>query len=241
MLATRRAAAVAITMVLMLWVPGVASAHHKPGHSGGPPAHANGNGGVTEDTDDDGFPNVPDPAGDSDNQHPSGKDKHEEQGNSGNQGKAGSDPDGDANGGVDQPGGTGGADQLDQDGNNGCGNDDDFEDDNNGNCGGKGNAGPPPPPPPESPPPPEETPEPPPPTIEPEVERSVPPAAPEQPEAPTTDRLAFTGADPGPMVGLTVALAVLGAALVFWGQRRDDDAVTGEHATARLRRPRPGN
>ncbi len=41
-----------------------------------------------------------------------------------------------SNGGADKPGGSGGIDQTDQDGNNGCGNDADFEDDNNGNCGG---------------------------------------------------------------------------------------------------------
>ena len=70
------------------------------------------------------------------NDHPSGKDKNEEPGRSGTQGKSTSDPDGEANGGADKPGGDGGFD-ADQDGNNGCGNDDDFEDDNNGNCGGR--------------------------------------------------------------------------------------------------------
>ncbi len=96
---------------------------------------------VTEDNDNDGVANAPDPEGDADNKHPSGKDKHVEAGGSGNQGKAQSDPDDDGrgpdrtNGGVDQPGGSGGDDQLDQDGNNGCGNDDDFEDDNEGWCG----------------------------------------------------------------------------------------------------------
>ena len=68
--------------------------------------------------------------------HPSGKDKNEERGGSGTQGKSTSDPDGETNGGADKPGGDGGFD-ADQDGNNGCGNDDDFEDDNNGNCGGR--------------------------------------------------------------------------------------------------------
>ncbi|MBW3577325.1 MAG: hypothetical protein KY462_06230 [Actinobacteria bacterium] len=96
---------------------------------------------VTEDNDDDGFPNCPDPLGDADNRHPSGKDKHCESGRSGNQGGAAHDPDDDGRGpdrgtgGRDQPGGTGGVDLLDQDGNNGCGNDDDFEDDNEGWCG----------------------------------------------------------------------------------------------------------
>ena len=88
---------------------------------------------VTEDTDDDGVPNNIADAGD--NRHPSGKDRSVERGGSGNQGKARSDPDGTSNGGRDQPGGSGGVDRLDQDGNNGCGNDDDFEDDNRGRCG----------------------------------------------------------------------------------------------------------
>jgi len=46
--------------------------------------------------------------------------------------QAQADPDGMANGGVDQPGGTGGIDTTTQDGNNGSGNDTDCEDDNNG-------------------------------------------------------------------------------------------------------------
>ena len=46
--------------------------------------------------------------------------------------QAQADPDGMANGGVDQPGGTGGVDTTSQDGNNGSGNDADCEDDNNG-------------------------------------------------------------------------------------------------------------
>ena len=45
------------------------------------------------------------------------------------------DPDGDSNGGVDAPGGSGGIDKADQDCNNGSGNDADGEDDNN--AGGK--------------------------------------------------------------------------------------------------------
>jgi hypothetical protein len=118
-------------------------AHHSSGHTGGPPASSGAASGteVTEDNDSDGVPNAPDPAGDTDNRHPSGKDKHEEAGGSGNQGNAASEPDGNGSGperdmnGVDQPGGPGGADVLDQDGNNGCGNDDDFEDDNEGWCG----------------------------------------------------------------------------------------------------------
>lgn len=46
--------------------------------------------------------------------------------------QAQSDPDGMDNGGVDQPGGTGGVDKTSQDGNNGSGNDADCEDDNRG-------------------------------------------------------------------------------------------------------------
>ena len=80
----------------------------------------------------------------SDNQHPSGKDRSGESGGSGNQGKSESNPD-DSKGpmryegglGDDKPGGPGGTDRDDQDGNNGCGNDDDFDDDNNGWCGKK--------------------------------------------------------------------------------------------------------
>lgn len=66
--------------------------------------------------------------------HPSGKDRTEEPGNSGTQGKAASDPDDTANRGPDKPEQAGGFDD-DKDGNNGCGNDDDFDDDNNGWCG----------------------------------------------------------------------------------------------------------
>lgn len=46
--------------------------------------------------------------------------------------QAQADPDGMTNGGVDQPGGTGGIDTTTQDGNNGSGNDVDCEDDNRG-------------------------------------------------------------------------------------------------------------
>jgi LPXTG-motif cell wall-anchored protein len=46
--------------------------------------------------------------------------------------QAQADPDGMENGGVDQPGGTGGVDTTTQDGNNGSGNDVDCEDDNRG-------------------------------------------------------------------------------------------------------------
>ena len=94
----------------------------------------------TEDTDtnDGGTPN--NVVDDGDNAHPSGKDRSVENGGSGNQGWAQSDPDDDGrgpdrtNGGADKPDGPGGDDLADQDGNNGCGNDDDFEDDNEGWC-----------------------------------------------------------------------------------------------------------
>ena len=99
----------------------------------------------TEVADDDDSV-TPDPDGDADNAHPSGKDRHEDKGT---QGKSTSDPDDNGSGperhgdnpGADKPfsgtDGTGGVDQGDQDGNNGCGNDDDFEDDNEGLCGSK--------------------------------------------------------------------------------------------------------
>ncbi len=54
------------------------------------------------------------------------------------QGRSLSDPDEMDNGGADKPGCTREApwdEDIDNDGNNGCGNDDDREDDNNGNCG----------------------------------------------------------------------------------------------------------
>ena len=159
----RRAIVASGSILMLALMAGPAFAHHRGGHEGGPPDQqeassdeeapsspsstkkpsVNSETAVTEETDDDGVPNAPDPLGDTDNAHPSGNDKHVEAGGSGNQGKAVSDPDDDGRGpdrtnrGVDQPGGPGGLDILDQDGNNGCGNDDDFEDDNEGNCGGK--------------------------------------------------------------------------------------------------------
>ncbi len=94
---------------------------------------------VTEDNDtNDGVAN--NVVDEGDNRHPSGKDRSVEPGGSGDQGTSGSDPDDDgrgpdrSNGGADKPGGPGGQDLADQDGNNGCGNDDDFEDDNEGLC-----------------------------------------------------------------------------------------------------------
>ena len=90
-------------------------------------------------------------ADEGDNAHPSGKDRSVENGGSGNQGKAESNPD-DSKGpqryegarGDDKPAGPGGTDLEDQDGNNGCGNDDDFNDDNNGRCGPRTKPTPPP-------------------------------------------------------------------------------------------------
>ena len=140
LLSARRATLAVVTafaFMLLLAMP--AMAHHKTGHEGGPAASTEV-AEVTEDNDSDGVVNAPDPLGDSDNRHPSGKDKHAEAGGSGNQGKSSSEPDGNGKGperdegGLDKPNGPGGLDILDQDGNNGCGNDDDFEDDNEGNC-----------------------------------------------------------------------------------------------------------
>ncbi|MCO8126208.1 LPXTG cell wall anchor domain-containing protein [Acidimicrobiia bacterium EGI L10123] len=94
----------------------------------------------------DGTSATSDVADDGDNAHPSGKDRSVEPGGSGTQGNAQSDPDDDgrgpdrSNGGADKPGGEGGVDKDDQDGNNGCGNDDDFEDDNEGLCLGRDGA-----------------------------------------------------------------------------------------------------
>ena len=126
---------VAVTLGLTV-MAGVASAAPAADRGKGPDQGAT----LTEDTDtnDRTANNVVD---DGDNAHPSGKDRSVEHGGSGNQGKAQHDPDDDgrgpdrSNGGVDQPGGAGGVDLADQDGNNGCGNDDDFEDDNEGWCG----------------------------------------------------------------------------------------------------------
>ena len=97
-----------------------------PGHGGGNSSDGRGGGDRTNEPQVENGPS----------QHPSGNDRTNEPGGSGSQGNAASDPDGDFNYGVDQPGGAGGIDTGDQDGNNGCGNDQDFEDDNRGNCGG---------------------------------------------------------------------------------------------------------
>lgn len=143
-------------LALLFAAAAPAAGHHKAGHDRGPgkasPASQHRGGdhdgdadrdpstSFTEDNDSDGVPNGI--ADDGDNRHPSGKDRSVEPGRSGNQGKSESTPDQDGrgpdrdNGGTDKPGGPGGADPSDQDGNNGCGNDDDFDDDNEGLCGG---------------------------------------------------------------------------------------------------------
>ena len=190
-----------------------------------------------------------------DNQHPSGKDRSEEPGGSGNQGKSESDPDdnvgpmrnecgaspaSDPRGGcTDKPGGSGGMDLQDQDGNNGCGNDDDFDDDNNGHCGGKAKESPPVPPksppnkpetPPTNPPakpegppegpkvkPPIVKPNPPDKPGEPRVKRrrivsEEPPARVEnRPPAPPAAQLPFTGPED------TLAYVMFGFALLLLG------------------------
>ena len=111
------------------------------------PQETNHGQGADNDGDADSDPNTATEddhttADEGDNRHPSGKDRSVENGGSGNQGRSESNPD-DSKGpmryegvqGDDKPGGPGGTDLADQDGNNGCGNDDDFDDDNNGFCG----------------------------------------------------------------------------------------------------------
>jgi hypothetical protein len=240
-----------VAVATLLALGGSASAHHRPAHAGGPPPDAgsgqtdagggSGNADViTEDTDSDGVPNVPDPVGDTDNQHPSGNDRHAEAGKSGNQGKAGSDPDGVGNGGVDQPDGTGGDDRYDQDGNNGCGNDDDFEDDNNGKCGKASPLTTPSPSPmPSSSPPPSVQPSSPP-TPEEDVQgqaqgsgggdvsaagETTPDARPSRAQPrPGGPALAFTGSDIWTLVAVAVGLVLLGVALLWLGRRRGSSA-----------------
>jgi hypothetical protein len=159
-----RLAVITAALITLFLAAAPAVAHHKDDHKGGPPGQSKGHGGQSKDhggqsKDHDGDADS-DPAtshedghaaeeGVDDNQHPSGKDKSAEHGNSGNQGKSESDPDNNGRGpdrcagydnnsdrcGTDKPGGSGGADEDDQDGNNGCGNDDDFDDDNEGWCG----------------------------------------------------------------------------------------------------------
>ena len=113
-------------------------AQAKGNSGGGANLHGNPHQNIVLDEPDEG-----------DNEHPSGKARSVEPGNSGTQGDSNSDPDDDergpdrTNGGPDkQPDGVGGIDRDDQDNNNGCGNDDDFEDDNEGWCGAKPKGGP---------------------------------------------------------------------------------------------------
>ncbi len=131
------AVSLVLCAVLLVALALPAAAAKPAGKSNKGKAHRAETSAVTEDNDTNDGDTPNNVVDDGDNRHPSGRDKSVEHGGSGNQGKSQSDPDGDSNGGVDKPGGDGGADLADQDGNNGCGNDDDFEDDNNGNCGPK--------------------------------------------------------------------------------------------------------
>ena len=142
----RLGAALAVTTLGLFALGGSAFA----GEAGQGDDHRNDRAGnrteVPTEVDGDDDSAVPTPVDDSDNLHPSGNDRHEDKGT---QGQSTSDPDDDGNGpdrnnddpGADKPGAgtdpTGGVDEADQDGNNGCGNDDDFEDDNEGWCGAK--------------------------------------------------------------------------------------------------------
>ncbi|MDQ4006378.1 MAG: hypothetical protein M3135_08790 [Actinomycetota bacterium] len=215
-----------MAFALALWASSVALAHHQADHTQGPPDQATAQSEhPTEGDDGDGAPNTPDPQGDNDNEHPSGNDKHEEPGGSGNMGWASSEPDQNTSGperdveGGDQPGNVGGADKLDQDGNNGCGNDDDFEDDNEGNCGGK-KVTEPPPPPEVAPPTPSD--------VGAVVSEPEPKAKRDAREAPAAavevapDELAFTGPAVNlvPLIGLTVWLLAAGSTLLATGRRR---------------------
>ena len=139
-----RAIALAIVALFALAAPALADhdhgkssqSHSKGSAQGTDGADAGTNGQKAESSDDGQKPFDEEP-----NDHPSGKDKSAESGDSGTQGKSSSDPDGMANGGADKPdevladGQVQGGFDDDHDGNNGCGNDDDFEDDNNGWCG----------------------------------------------------------------------------------------------------------
>ncbi len=201
--------------VSVVLVPVAAMAHHKDDHQTGNgqssgsasvPVPTAGSGDHDGDADLDPVTTIEDShaeeVGVADNQHPSGKDRSAEHGGSGNQGKSESAPDdnvgpmrnecgaspaSDPRGGcTDKPGGSGGIDLHDQDGNNGCGNDDDFDDDNNGHCGGKAK----PQAPPVSPTPPPGQPTPPPttppgkpggPKTKPPIVKPLPPDNPEEP------------------------------------------------------------
>lgn len=147
-----------------------------------------------------------------DNAHPSGKDRSVEKGYSYPQGNSQSDPDDNgkgpdrSNGGPDKPGGTGGVDKEDQDGNNGCGNDDDFEDDNEGWCGQKPKKEKPVDPCPEEP----ENPE--------EPEEPETPTTPEEPKTPKKPEVLGTTTLPntGESLNLDFALGMVAFGILAW-------------------------
>ncbi|MDQ4124457.1 MAG: LPXTG cell wall anchor domain-containing protein [Actinomycetota bacterium] len=214
-------------IVSVILVPVAASAHHKDDHPTGKgqsstgsatvPVPTAGTGDHDGDADLDPVTTIEDSheeeVGVDDNRHPSGKDRSAENGGSGNQGKSESAPDdnvgpmrnecgaspaSDPRGGcTDKPGGSGGIDLADQDGNNGCGNDDDFDDDNNGHCGGKAKGSPP-----VSPEPPPGKPETPPtnPPVKPEGPKVKPPIVkpnpPDEPGEPRVKRRRVVSEEP---------------------------------------------
>ncbi|HEX2295286.1 MAG TPA: hypothetical protein VHN37_08260 [Actinomycetota bacterium] len=240
-------------IVSVILVPVAASAHHKDDHQTGKgqssgnasvPVPTAGSGDHDGDADLDPVTAIEDSheeeVGVDDNQHPSGKDRSEEPGGSGNQGKSESAPDdnvgpmrnecgaspaSDPRGGcTDKPGGSGGIDLYDQDGNNGCGNDDDFDDDNNGHCGGKVKDKDTPPPdgktpdngvpkhrPPIVRPVPPDRPGAPPQVERLRIEREVPPVRFDRPPAPVPAQLPFTGPPE------TLAFVMFGFALLLLG------------------------
>ncbi len=155
-IATAVLTVLAAVLALVLVASAPAFAHHRDEHAKGK-ASSESSKSSNEGSDHDGDADSDDSTaledgheaeeesadGTNDNAHPSGKDRSAENGGSGNQGKAESNPD-DSKGpmrseGVagedDKANAGGGTDGDDQDGNNGCGNDDDFDDDNNGWCG----------------------------------------------------------------------------------------------------------
>jgi hypothetical protein len=253
-------------IVSVILIPVAATANHKDDHatgkaqsSGTTPVATAGTGDHDGDADLDPVTTIEDSheaeVGVNDNRHPSGNDRSEESGGSGNQGKSESAPDDNVGpmrnecgaspasdprrGCTDKPGGSGGMDLQDQDGNNGCGNDDDFDDDNNGHCGGKVKSAPPVPPttPPTTPPtnPPGKPGSPPGPGAKPIVKPAGPdnpgdvpqvrrrrivneePPVPIQPRQPTpvAAQLPFTGAaDTLPFVMFGFALLLLGGGMM---------------------------
>jgi hypothetical protein len=240
-------------IVSVFLVPVAATAHHKEDHQAGKgqsssnadvPVPTAGSGDHDGDADLDPVTTLEDSheaeVGVDDNQHPSGKDRSAENGGSGNQGKSESAPDdnvgpmrnecgaspaSDPRGGcTDKPGGSGGMDLLDQDGNNGCGNDDDFDDDNNGHCGGKVEETPPvsPTPPPGSPTPPPGKPEnPPTPKANPPIVKPLPPDNPGEP--PRVQRRRIVKEEPPVRVRNRQPAPVPSAQLPFTGP--SDDAL----------------